>query len=87
MPITRSAKKALRSSLRKRHFNRIRKEDMSATVKEVKKLVASNDKKAAMNALSLAQSALDKAAKGKTIDKNTASRKKSRLSKMIKKIA
>lgn len=87
MPITRSAKKALRSSQKKRQFNRVRKDNISNTVKSVKKLVVSNNKKEAMEALKLAQSALDKAVKGKTITKNGASRKKSRLSKMIKKIA
>lgn len=87
MPITRSAKKALRSSLKKRQFNRVRKDAVSNAIKSVKKSVVSNNKKEAMTALSQAQKALDKAVKGKTLNKNAASRKKSRLSKMIKKIA
>jgi ribosomal protein S20 len=33
------------------------------------------------------QRALDKAVKGKTLKKNTASRKKSRLSKLVKKLS
>lgn len=33
------------------------------------------------------QSSLDKAVKGKTLKKNTAARKKSRLSKLIKKLS
>jgi len=86
MPITRSAKKALRSSLKKREFNIARKEKVSQTVKAVKKLIGTGSKKEAMAALRLAQKALDKAVKGKTLNKNTASRKKSRLSKMIKKL-
>jgi small subunit ribosomal protein S20 len=86
MPITHSAKKALRSSLRKRQFNLRRKEKVTNSVKSVKKLITDNKKKEAMAALRDAQKALDKAVKGKTMNKNTASRKKSRLSKMIKKL-
>ncbi|HRH25817.1 MAG TPA: 30S ribosomal protein S20 [Parcubacteria group bacterium] len=87
MPITRGAKKALRQSLKKRNFNRARKDGVSTAVKSLKKLIEDGKKKDAQKALSLVQKALDKAVKGKTITKNTASRKKSRLSKMIKKIA
>lgn len=87
MPITRGAKKALRQSLKKRNFNRARKDGVSTAVKSLKKLIEDGKKKDAQKALSLVQKALDKAVKGKTITKNTASRKKSRLSKMIKKLA
>lgn len=86
MPITRGAKKALRSSLKKRVFNVARKDKASDAVKSVKKLISEGKKKEAIAALSKAQKALDKAAKGRTLDKNTASRKKSRLAKMIKKL-
>lgn len=86
MPITRSAKKALRTSAKKRDFNLARKDKASKAVKSVKKLIAEGKTKEARAALTVAQSALDKAVKGHTIDKNTASRRKSRLSKMIKKI-
>ncbi len=64
-----------------------RKEKVNKTVKSVKKLISGNMKKDAMLALREAQQALDKAVKGRTMNKNTASRKKSRLSKMIKKLA
>lgn len=87
MPITRSAKKALRASAKKAEFNRARKDEVSRALKAVKKLIASNSKKEAMVALSKVQSAYDKAAKGRTLNKNTVSRKTSRLSKQIKKIA
>ena len=86
MPITRSAKKALRTSLKKREFNVARKTAATKAVKAVKKLVTEGKKKEALAALSLAQKALDKAAKAHTIDKNTASRRKSRLSKIVKNI-
>lgn len=86
MPITRSAKKALRASEKKHQFNLARKEKVSQTVKSVKKFIVSGSKKEAVAALRLAQKALDKAVKGHTLNRNTASRKKSRLSKMIKKL-
>lgn len=87
MPITKSAKKALRSSLRKREFNAERKDKISQTLKSIKKLIAAGDKKAAQALLPKLQQALDKAVKGKTLKKNTASRKKARLSKLVKKLS
>ncbi len=86
MPITRSAKKALRSSDKKRNFNRARKDKVATQMKQLKKLISEGKKKESLAQFSLVQKALDKAVKGKTIDKNTASRKKSRLSKSIKKL-
>ena len=86
MAITKSAKKAHRASLRKRVFNLRRKESVSKAVKSLKKLVAASDKKAALQKMQEVQKALDKAVKLHTLDKNTASRKKSRLSKLIKKL-
>jgi small subunit ribosomal protein S20 len=87
MPITKSAKKALRSSLKKRVVNIRRKKTVEVAVKNVKKLVASGEKKVVSGALSLAYKALDKAAKTGLIKKGAASRKKSRLAAQAKKIA
>lgn len=84
MPITKSAKKAHRQSLRRRKFNVARKSKAMDAVKSFKKLVASGDKKGAQAQMAVLQKALDKAVKGKTLNKNTASRRKSRLSKMLK---
>ncbi|KKT79411.1 MAG: 30S ribosomal protein S20 [Parcubacteria group bacterium GW2011_GWF2_44_8b] len=86
MAITRGAKKAHRSSQRKREFNLRRKDKVSRAVKSLKKLIASGKKKEAEAMMREVQSALDKAVKGKTLKKNTAARKKSRLSKLIKKL-
>lgn len=86
MPITRSAKKAHRTSLKKRVFNQRRKDVVSKALKSLKKAVATGDKKAAQALLPTVQKALDKAVKGKTLKKNTASRRKSQVSKMIKKL-
>jgi len=87
MSITKGAKKAHRASERKRVFNLHRKDKVSRSIKSLKKLVASGSKKEAEAMMREVQSALDKAVKGKTLKKNTASRKKSRLSKLVKKLS
>ncbi len=84
MPITSSAKKAQRASKRKHVYNLRRKKAVDTVVHDIKKLVKESKKAEAMKLLPKAYKAYDKAAKEKTIDKNTASRKKSRLSKFIK---
>ncbi len=83
MPITKSAKKALRVSDRKRVFNLRRKKNVENALRELKKLVKEKKTSDAQVALSKVYKALDKAAKGNTISKNTASRKKSRLAAMV----
>lgn len=85
MPITSSAKKALRASKRKRVYNARRKTTMIDAVKTVKKFLADKNVKEAEKALVQAYKALDKAVKTNYIKKNTASRKKSRLAKMLAK--
>lgn len=85
MPITKSAKKALRSSKRKHVFNLRRKRALHDAVKEVKMLAGAGSKEEVQSKLSLAYKAIDKAAKRGVIKKNTAARKKSRLSALIKK--
>jgi len=86
MAITKGAKKAIRSSERKRIFNLRRKRSMSDAVKVVNDLVTDGKKKEANAALSTAYKAIDKAAKNGVIKKNTAARKKSRLNTSIKKL-
>lgn len=86
MAITRGAEKALRVSERRRVFNLRRANEVDRAVKSLKRLVAAGDKKGAPEALRKVQSAIDKAVKGKTIKRNTAARKKSRLSKLLKKL-
>lgn len=84
MPITRSAKKALRGSLRKKEVNDRRKKTMKEVSKNVEKLVKAKKKDEAKKLLSDAYSKIDKAAKKGVITKNTAARKKSRLSRVTK---
>jgi small subunit ribosomal protein S20 len=85
MPNTKSAKKALRGSLRKREFNQERKYKVRNSLRELRRLLAAGSKDF-QGALSKAYSTLDKAVKGKTIKKGKADRKKSRLSKMVQKL-
>ncbi len=86
MPITSSAKKALRGSDRKHVFNLRRKKAIDTVTKEIKKLVVSGKAKEAQAKLPEAYKAIDKAAKTNYIKKNAAARKKSRLSALIKKV-
>lgn len=84
MPITSSAKKALRTS-KKKHVNNLRrKKSVETVVRDIKKLIKDKKVDEAHKLLSKAYKAFDKAAKEHTLSKNTASRKKSRLSKFIK---
>ncbi len=87
MPITSSAKKALRSSANKRQFNLRRKKRIDDAVKTVRTLATAKKGKDALQALSAAYKAIDKAAKSKQISKNTAARRKSRLAALVKKAA
>ncbi|MFA6257178.1 MAG: 30S ribosomal protein S20 [Candidatus Paceibacterota bacterium] len=83
MPITKSAKKAIRVSGRKKAQNDLRKKVMKELVKKIEKL-AKTDKAAAAKLLSSAFQSIDKSAKKGVIKKNNAARKKSRLSKLVK---
>ena len=83
MPITRSAKKAIRGSLRKKAFNDSRKKVMKEITKKIEKSVK-GDKAGAAKMLSSAFQAIDKAAKRGVIKKNTAARKKARLARLVK---
>lgn len=82
MPITSSARKALRGSLRKRVFNVERKNKMKSVIKEYKKLISEKKTKDAEKLLPNVYKEIDKAAKRGVIKKNAASRKKSRMTKM-----
>jgi small subunit ribosomal protein S20 len=85
MPITKSAQKALRSSLRKRAFNLARKTAMTDAVKKIKKLILAGKSKEAEATLPEVYKAIDKAAKRGVIKQNAAARKKSRLVLFLRK--
>ncbi|HBA45673.1 30S ribosomal protein S20 [Candidatus Nomurabacteria bacterium RIFCSPLOWO2_02_40_28] len=83
MPITKSAKKAIRGSLRKKAFNDGRKKVMKELIKKIEK-IAKKDKAEGLKMLSSAFQAIDKAAGKGVIKKNNAARKKARLSRLVK---
>lgn len=85
MPITRSAKKALRQAAKRNKRNRARKETYKNAVKKIKKLVAAKQTNEAEKMLTELYRALDKAAKVNAIKKNKAGRLKSRLTKLVQK--
>jgi len=85
MPITNSAKKALRQSQGRNIMNSKKKKKIKNLIKEVKILVEQKKNEEAKKLLPQIYKALDKTAKKKAIKKNTASRKKSRIAKMINK--
>lgn len=84
MPITKSAKKALRVSGRKKAVNDQKKKVMKEVIKKIKK-TAKTSKDEAKKMLNEAYAIIDKAAKRGVIKKNNASRKKSRITKMLNK--
>lgn len=84
MPIKNAAKKALRQDKKKKALNLARKKTMKETIKKFQKLVKAGKKDEAQKLLPLAQKAIDKAKKRGVLKKNTASRKKSILSKLLK---
>ena len=83
MPITKSAKKALRQSLKKRTHNLFYKNKIKNLLKEVRGLVAQKKTEEAGKLLPSLYKILDKAVKKKSIKKNTADRRKSRITKLI----
>ena len=84
MPITTSAKKALRQAERRRARNLVRKEAIVSVERKIKKLVSSGKKAGAQALLPQAYKAIDKAAKRNILHKNTAARQKSRLARLVR---
>ena len=85
MPITQSAKKALRQSVRRKARNLGRANAYKSAVKELKKLALKGQTKETQNLLSKVYKALDKAAKTGVIKKNKAARLKSSSAKLLAK--
>lgn len=84
MPITKGAKKAIRASAKKRLFNIKRTDEMKSAIKNFKKLVSEKKKDEASKLVSMVYKAIDKAAKRGVIKKNTASRKKAGVMRLLK---
>jgi len=85
MAITKSAKKSIRQNKRRRAINIIYKNKIKILLKEARSLTSAKKNKEAEALLPKLYQALDKAAKVGVIKKNNASRKKSRIAKLIDK--
>ncbi len=85
MPISKSAKKALRQGLKRRVRNLARKKGVKHLLKKTRVLVLKKEVEEAKKLLPQVYKNLDKAAKVGLIKKKTANRKKSRIAKLINK--
>ena len=83
MPIIKSAKKSLRQDRKKRKRNIQRKDKIKKLVKKAQVLISEKKIDEAKKLLPQIYKAFDKAAKKGTVKKNTASRRKSRLTKSL----
>ena len=87
MPITKSAKKALRQNKTRRERNIKKILSYKSSVKDFKKLVSAGKKDDAKKMLPKVYQALDKASKSGVIKKNKASRLKSNTTRLHQKTA
>jgi small subunit ribosomal protein S20 len=87
MANTTSAKKAVRKIARRTEVNKARRSRMRSMVRKVEEAIASGDQTSALAALKAAEPVMMRAAQKGVSHKNTASRKVSRLSHQIAKIA
>jgi small subunit ribosomal protein S20 len=87
MANTTSAKKAVRKIARRTEVNKARRSRMRSMVRKVEEAIASGDQTSALAALKAAEPVMMRAAQKGVSHKNTASRKVSRLSHKIAKIA
>jgi small subunit ribosomal protein S20 len=85
MPITQSAKKAHRKSLKRAERNLDYKKRVKDLIKEIRSLISQNKIKEAKKFLPQLYKTLDKVAKAGYIRKGNADRKKSRITKLIAK--
>jgi small subunit ribosomal protein S20 len=87
MANTKSAKKATRKIARRTEINKARRTRMRTSLRGVEDAIATGDKVAAQAALVAAEPALMRAARAGIIHKRSASRKVSRLTSRIAKLA
>ncbi len=78
-----SSKKRIRQNVKAKARNRGRKAELKTTVRGFTEALAAGDPTKAAAALKVAVKQLDKTAAKKTIHKNTAARKKSRLTRKL----
>ncbi len=84
MPVIKSAQKQMRQTRIRTARNRAIKDAYKSKIKEVKKGIGVLSEKEMQEKISAVYKSLDKAAKKNVIHKNTATRKKSRLVKLVK---
>lgn len=84
MANTKSAKKAVRKTVRRTLINKARRSRVRTFMRKVEEAIASGDKTAAETALRDAQPEIMRSAQKDILHKKTASRKISRLSHRIK---
>ncbi len=87
MPQRKSGVVALRKNQRRRFHNLDVKTDLKKTIKKFLASLGAKNKQQAQSDLQIVYKKLDKAAKRKVLKKNTASRRKSRFSKLLAKLA
>lgn len=87
MANTTSARKATRKIARRTAVNKSRRTGMRNAVRAVEQAVAKGDREGALKALKIAEPDLMRAAQKNIIHKNSASRKVSRLTHQIAKLA
>jgi len=87
MAITKSAKKSIRQTKKRKARNLVYKNKVKTLIKEARFLVLQKKFSEAKKLLPAIYEVLDKSAKVGVIKKNSASRKKSRMAKLIGKSA
>jgi small subunit ribosomal protein S20 len=87
MANTKSAQKAVRKIARRSATNRNRRSQMRTFIRKVEEAITAGDPAAADTALHQAEPLIMRAAQKGIVHKNTASRKISRLSVRVKKLA
>lgn len=87
MANTASAKKAVRTIARRTSVNKTKRTRMRSSIRATEEAIASGDKKAAAEALKIAQPLIMKAVSSGILKKNTAARKVSRLAAKVKAVS
>ena len=87
MANTSSARKAARKIARRTEVNKARRSRMRGELRKVEEAIASGDRNKALEAMKNAEPALMRAAHQGQLHRNTASRKVSRLTHQIAKLA
>ncbi|GAA0558448.1 30S ribosomal protein S20 [Rhizomicrobium electricum] len=87
MPNIASAKKRTRTTAKREAINHSRKTRIRGYVRKVEEAIASGDAKAAQEALKAAEPEIMRGVSKGVVHKNTGSRKVSRLSKRVAKLA